>query len=150
VGGTPGKIAAAHKRIQSWVTAPHIHFPGPIPSRQLAAVFQEVDALVSPRLQGINTPMKLYSYLDSGKPVLATRRYTHTQAVNDDAALLVEPNVESMAEGMRMLADNPDMGHKLSTAAKELVQSRYSREVFGARIREIYDLAFNLLDANAR
>jgi hypothetical protein len=29
--------------------------------------------LVSPRIQGENTPKKVYSYLDPGRPVLATR-----------------------------------------------------------------------------
>ena len=47
--------------------------------------------LVSPRLKGLNTPMKIYSYLDSGSAVLATRLRTHTQVLDDRLAYLVDP-----------------------------------------------------------
>ena len=55
--------------------------------------------LVSPRLKGLNTPMKIYSYLDSGSAVLATRLRTHTQVLDDGIAYLVEP--EPVALGRR-------------------------------------------------
>ena len=35
------------------------------------ALFEAADVLVSPRIRGNNTPMKIYSYLESGKAILA-------------------------------------------------------------------------------
>ena len=39
------------------------------------------DVLVSPRSRGTNTPLKIYQYLRSGKPIVATRLLTHTQVL---------------------------------------------------------------------
>ena len=36
------------------------------------------DMLLSPRSKGTHTPLKLYSYLRSGKPILATDILAHT------------------------------------------------------------------------
>ena len=57
----------------------------------------QADVLVSPRTKGANTPMKVYSYLDSGVAVLATRLPTHTQVMNDETALLAEPTPEDFS-----------------------------------------------------
>ena len=51
------------------------------------------DLLVSPRVKGENTPFKVYTFLASGRPLLATRIPTHTQLLDDDLAWLVEPFV---------------------------------------------------------
>ncbi|HNP61960.1 MAG TPA: glycosyltransferase family 4 protein, partial [Nitrospirales bacterium] len=41
----------------------HVHFLGPRPLDQLSVYLSQADILVSPRIKGNNTPMKLYSYL---------------------------------------------------------------------------------------
>ncbi len=46
------------------------------------------DVLVSPRSRGTNTPLKIYQYLRSGKPIVATRLLTHTQVLSDETAIL--------------------------------------------------------------
>ena len=57
--------------------------PSEIPAYLLAC-----DVLVSPRSRGTNTPLKIYQYLRSGKPIVATRLLTHTQVLSDDTAIL--------------------------------------------------------------
>ena len=42
--------------------------------------------LVSPRIRGTNTPLKIYSYLRSGRPIVATNLLTHTQVLTPDVA----------------------------------------------------------------
>ena len=42
------------------------------PRHRCRGLLRQADVLVSPRLKGLNTPMKIYSYLDSGSAVLAT------------------------------------------------------------------------------
>ena len=70
--------------------------PGEIPYYLEAA-----DVLVSPRILGTNIPLKIYSYLKSGIPVVATNRYTHTQSIDHDISLLVEPEPAALATGIR-------------------------------------------------
>ena len=78
---------------QKWYTIPLSIF---VHTAVIAAVviipLLAADVLVSPRLKGLNTPMKIYSYLDSGSAVLATRLRTHTQVLDDGTGPnLLEP-----------------------------------------------------------
>ena len=74
-----------------------VHFLGPRPVQpRCPTSLRQADVLVSPRLKGLNTPMKIYSYLDSGTAVLATRLRTHTQVLDDRTAYLVEPEPEPL------------------------------------------------------
>lgn len=68
------------------------------------------DVLVSPRILGGNTPFKIYTYLASGKPIVATRLETHTQVLSDETAFLVEPSPSALAEGIEAAINNPDEG----------------------------------------
>jgi glycosyltransferase involved in cell wall biosynthesis len=56
--------------------------------------------LISPRITGTTVPLKIYSYLHAGKPIVATNINAHTQVLNDDIALLVDPTKEHFAEGI--------------------------------------------------
>jgi glycosyltransferase involved in cell wall biosynthesis len=94
--------------------------------------------LVSPRASGQNTPMKLYSYLGAGKPVLATRIRSHTQVLSDDDALLVEPEPAAMARGLEMLLESPALRERLGAAARRLAATRYSVAQFRSSVANAY------------
>ncbi|BEQ14375.1 glycosyltransferase family 4 protein [Desulfoferula mesophila] len=114
------------------------HFLGPRPQSQLAYFLEQADILVSPRIQGENTPMKIYSYLDSGRPLVATRLPTHTQVLDDGISLLVEPNAEAMSRGFNQLLEHPEQGQTLALAAKERVDSQYSLEAYRRKLSDFY------------
>jgi len=107
-----------------------VHFPGPRPPQQMAALFTQADVLVSPRIKGRNTPMKLYSYLDAGRPVVATDIESHTQALEPDCAALAAPEPAAFAAALRRLADAPDERARLAANARALVARRYSRAAY--------------------
>jgi glycosyltransferase involved in cell wall biosynthesis len=83
--------------------------------------------------------MKIFSYLDSGKAVLATRLSTHTQVLDDEIAYLVAPTPEDMAEGMAVLMENASLRDKLSLAAKKRVQEEYCFEAFQKKLIRFYN-----------
>ena len=56
-------------------------FAGERPAAEIPAYLLAADVLVSPRSRGTNTPLKIYQYLRSGKPIVATRLLTHTQVL---------------------------------------------------------------------
>src|SRR6185369_17359016 len=56
--------------------------------------------LISPRLDGTTTPLKIYSYLHANKPIVATNIPAHTQVLSPKTAVLVNPNKAAFAEGI--------------------------------------------------
>ena len=64
-------------------------FTGQQPAREIPGFVRPRDVLVSPRIRGTNTPLKIYSYLRSGKPIVATNLLTHTQVLTPEVARLV-------------------------------------------------------------
>ena len=75
--------------------------PGSARPPSCPAFFAVSDVLASPRAKGENTPFKIFTYLASGKPLVATRIATHTQLLDDTTAFLVEPTPEGLASGIR-------------------------------------------------
>jgi len=117
----------------------NVRFLGPWPISRMAELFAVSDVLVSPRTQGNNTPMKIYSYLQSGKPILATDLPTHTQVLSPDVAVLASPTPERFAAGMRELVEHPDQGRAMARRAKALADEQYSWPVFERTVRELYE-----------
>jgi glycosyltransferase involved in cell wall biosynthesis len=114
-------------------------FAGPRPVERLGSYLAQADVLVSPRLLGTNTPMKVYSYLASGRPIVATRLPTHTQVLTDEVACLVEPEPAAFARGLVRLFADPAAGKRLGEAARRLAAREHSPEAYRARLLAFYD-----------
>jgi glycosyltransferase involved in cell wall biosynthesis len=88
----------------------------------------------------MNTPMKIYSYLAAGKPVLATEIASHTQALDSTCAVLVPPDPAAMAAGLKSLAKDRELRRELGSAGRERAEKRYSRESFRKKVLAAYGL----------
>ncbi len=137
-GGEPAQVAAAAARARE-LDAP-IVFAGQQPAREIPAFIEAADILVSPRIAGTNTPLKIYSYLQSGKPIVATDLRTHTQVLDQTTALLVRPEADALAAGLATLLEDPALGRRIAAAAAELSRTRYSREAFLEKTLQAYAL----------
>jgi len=120
--------------------AEKILFTGPRPVSDLNIYLAQADILVSPRIKGFNTPMKIYSYLDSGKPILATRLPTHTQVLDDNIAYLSEPSVNSMATGMVKLLKDKKFCYRLSRQGKQRIKEQYSIKAYEQKLLQFYNI----------
>jgi glycosyltransferase involved in cell wall biosynthesis len=116
-----------------------VRFLGPRPLDRLGAYLRRATVLVSPRIQGENTPMKVYSYLDSGRPVLATRLPTHTQVLTDDIARLADPEPEAMGRALTELLRDAVLRERLARAARDFAQRELTREAFEGKLLRFYD-----------
>ena len=126
----------------------HTRFIGRKPLTQLAYYLEQADILVSPRILGDNTPMKIYSFIDSGKPLLATRLTTHTQVLDDSIALLVSPKPKDMAKGFEYLINNPDFASQLALRAKEKVRNEFSLKAYKKKLVNFYNVIESELGNN--
>lgn len=139
IGGEQADIARYQDLAQELGIQKNVHLLGPRPVKSLSYYLNQADILVSPRIKGKNTPMKIYSYLGSGKAVVATNLETHTQVLDNSLAMLVEPNPNSFAKGLLELCNNTHLRQALGDAGKQLIQENFSLDAFTKRANNLLD-----------
>lgn len=138
IGGASEDVARMRSLVRKLHLEEHVYLLGPRPLAQLSGFLVQADILVSPRLRGSNTPMKVYSYMNSGTAILATRILSHTQVLDDDCAYLVEPDPQALARGLMTLAADEALRARLSVAAGRRARDRYSVEAFREKVSAAY------------
>jgi len=138
VGGEPAQVDAARRQAAAAGASSLMIFTGQQPAREIPAFVQACDILVSPRIRGTNTPLKIYSYLRSGKPIVATNLLTHTQVLSPDVCRLVDVDAGAFAAAVTDLIDRPQERARLAQAAAALAAAKYSRQVYVRRTAEAY------------
>jgi len=138
IGGAEDDVARMRALVRKLHLEERVYLLGPRPLGQLTGFLAQADILVSPRLRGSNTPMKVYSYMNSGTAILATRILSHTQVLDDDSALLVEPNPQALAEGLATLATDGALRQRLGAVARRRAGEKYSMDAFREKVRAAY------------
>jgi glycosyltransferase involved in cell wall biosynthesis len=134
-GGKPDQVERAKGDARSADIEDVTIFAGERPASEIPAYLLAADVLVSPRSKGTNTPLKIYQYLRSGKPIVATRLLTHTQVLSDATAILTGPSAAELADGILAALDDPARGADIGRRARELAETKYSYEAYLDRTR---------------
>jgi len=135
-GGRADQIERARAQARAAGAGDVVVFAGERPAAEIPAYLLAADVLVSPRSRGTNTPLKIYQYLRSGRPIVATRLLTHTQVLGDDTAILTAPTAEAFADGILTALDNRARAEAIGAAARRLAETKYSYEAYLERTRE--------------
>ncbi len=136
VGGTVPDIEKYRNMCSALGITNMVHFMGPKPVKEVGDIVAAADVLVSPRITGVNTPMKIYAYLNSGRPILATDIESHTQVLSAEIAVLEPAVPERFAEGMCRLASDPVLRNKLAEKAAKVAMEKYSDRAFEKTVAE--------------
>ena len=128
VGGEPSQVVRLRERAGQ--VAPNMVFAGQRPPSEIQGFIEAADLLVSPRTRGTNTPLKIYSYLRSGRPIVATNLRTHTQVLDERIARLSPPQAQPFADAVGDLIEQPAERHRLAEAARDLAATRYGRDAY--------------------
>ena len=139
IGGEALDIQKYQKQARDLKIESQVHFLGAKPVEDLEEYLSQADILVSPRIKGKNTPMKIYSYLDSGKPVVATNLPTHTQILDRQVAILADPSPEKFSTGMLRAIENKTLRQKLGKAGKKLIEEKFSYNAFCQKFNDLFD-----------
>jgi glycosyltransferase involved in cell wall biosynthesis len=138
VGGEAGDVERAKLRAAMAGTAERLVFVGKRPPAELPAFLAVADVVVSPRRAGENTPFKIYTYLASGKPLVATRLPTHTQLLDDSLAFLVEPTAEGLAAGIRDALRDPAEAGRRAARGLALIEREYAGGRYAQKVAQAY------------
>jgi glycosyltransferase involved in cell wall biosynthesis len=139
VGGLPEQIDALRDRARRLGVEHAVRLPGRRSPLEMPTYMALADVLLSPRSAGTNTPLKVFTYLEAGKPILATNIHSNTQILTADVALLVNYSADSLARGAIALLSDASLCSRLSQNARQLAK-QYSNETFAAGTAQAYQV----------
>lgn len=139
VGGEPAEVANLRARAEREGLTDLLRAVERRPAEEMPEWMALASVLVSPRSQGENTPLKVYTYMHSGTPIVATRRATHTQVLDDGTAFLCEATPECLAEALARALSEPELARACATRALERVRRDYCFEAFERKLLAAYE-----------
>ncbi|MCI0447330.1 glycosyltransferase family 4 protein [bacterium] len=145
IGGDKNSIEQFRKRSVDLGIEQNVVLKEKVPVEQVNRYLDVAKVLVSPRKSGTNTPLKIYSYLRSGRPIVATNLITHTQVLNPEIAILTEPQPEAFAKGIIEALSNPEMS-RMVERARQIAEEKYSYREYLAKTSNLYAYVSNLKD----
>lgn len=135
-GGHPDQVDRARREADAAGVASATVFVGERPAEEIPAYLEAADVLVSPRSRGKNTPLKIYQYLRSGRPIVATNLLTHTQVLDGSVAELTDPTGEAFGAGILRVIGDRTYADALGRAARELADTKYTYAAYVERTQE--------------
>jgi glycosyltransferase involved in cell wall biosynthesis len=138
IGGTPTEIQTRTAQLRRQHAEAAVIWAGHIAPDILPNYLAAADILLSPRLTGVNTPLKLLDYLKAGRAIVATDTPANRLILNDTTACLTQPDPDSFAKDITQLAASPERRQKLATQGAALIHSLYNFEEFKTRLSNCY------------
>jgi glycosyltransferase involved in cell wall biosynthesis len=137
MGGRKEQVDDLRSEVAALGLADVVRLVGTLPSPLVPACLMAADVLVSPRERGRNTPLKIFSYLRSGRPIVATDIASHTQVLDEWSSVLVPPSAQGLALGIRSLLDDGPTRHQATEGALAL-QTHYGVERYVSEVARAY------------
>lgn len=138
-GGAKRDIAKYEAKARRLGVEHKTHFLGPWPVAELGGLLGAADILVAPRVKGVNTPMKIFPYLHSGRAVLVTDLITHNQLLSDEVAYLAEAEPRPFGAALAELARDGELRDRLGRAGRRFVERDHVFEAHQRRVDRLYD-----------
>ncbi len=139
VGGTENQVKEYRALAESLGIEDSLRFTGRVPQKNAKEFTQAGDILLSPRSDGTNTPLKIYEQLASGKPLVATKIFSHTQVLTDEVAFLVDPTPIDMARGILLAINDKKEAKNKALNAMKLYEEEYSRSVYTSKLKKLLE-----------
>lgn len=138
IGGTDEEIAVRREWLRARGVERAVLFPGKIPPDDLPAFLAASEMLLSPRISGVNTPLKLLDYLKAGRAIVATDTEANRLILNRDNALLVPASAQGIAYGVLQLARDAEQRTALGESGGRLIREQYNFREFKKRLDYCY------------
>jgi hypothetical protein len=98
--------------------------------------------LVLARKRGKNVPLKIFDYLKSEKPIVATDIPAHRALLYEKTAIMVEPNPEGLSGGILLALKDTDSSKKVEStlvASDSTNEIKSLRETIAEAYRQVLD-----------
>jgi glycosyltransferase involved in cell wall biosynthesis len=129
VGGTPDQVEKYRQLSKSCGIDDRVVLTGQVTPEKARRLNKASNLLVSPRIKGTNTPLKVYEQIASNIPIVATNIHSHTQVLDENVAILVDPNPDALSQGIVRGLQHPE-SRRVAVNAKRLYNDKYSRPIY--------------------
>ncbi len=138
-GGDAADIKKYEQLAHDLGVANRVILRGHMPQTELAKYQRAADVLVmpfpdTPHYRNHMSPVKMFEYMASGRPIVSTDLPTIREVLNDENAIIVRPgDPEALARGISSIFSDPARGQRLAVRARIDVE----RYTWRARARGI-------------
>ena len=146
IGGSPENIAIRQRWLADRSLTDAVIFMGSIAPDTLPNYLSASDVLLSPRLMGVNTPLKVLDYLKSGRAIMATDTEANRLILSPSTACLAAPERDAFADGLCRLIADADLREQLGRAGRRLIDETYNFTQFKRRLEDCYRGGLPTLD----
>jgi glycosyltransferase involved in cell wall biosynthesis len=136
VGGTRDQVKYFTAMADRLGISEQVLLLGNVPHEQAVRYQQSASILISPRIEGSNTPLKIYHQIASGIPLVATDIEAHRQVLDETVAFLAPPDPRTLAQAIvNALTCNEDAARR-ATEAQRLYSRKYSRASYTEKVSQ--------------
>ncbi len=139
IGGYNQQVEKMKKYAEELGISHLVLFTGMLDPNYVKKTLKRIDILTSPRDSGTNTPLKIYEYIASGIPIVATNIYSHTQLLNSDIAFLANPDHIDFARAILECIQNDRVAQEKALNAKNLYAEKYGTEKYKQKLQKVIE-----------
>lgn len=137
VGGEQGEIRRLQKKAARLGVTDKVILKERVAPQEIPAYLRIADIVTSPRARGINVPFKLYSLMESGKPILAPHSLLYNSFLDDTNALLTDATPRAFAAATIKLLKDAGLRQKLAKTALEKSRKEYAVESYKRKMEAV-------------
>lgn len=144
IGGQPKEIELRRAGLAEAGCLESVSFLGFIDPDRLPSYLASFDILLSPRISGMNTPLKLLDYLKARVPIVATDCEANRLILDKATAELTPLTPEGFAAGILRLCRDRARREELVGAGQGILRERHSFPVFKDALRKCYEYVLSV------
>ncbi len=138
IGGSANEIVERKAALSKKGVEEKVSFLGKVAPDLLPNYLAASDILLSPRISGVNTPLKILDYMKVGRAIVATDVESNRLLVDEKTAVLAAPNPVAFAKGITSLAKDQSQRDAMGKAGRHLYETRYNFQQYRQRLADCY------------
>lgn len=141
IGGSVREIEERRAALRDAGCDDAVVFTGKVPPDELPHVLAAADVLLSPRLCGVNTPLKILDYMKAGRAIVATDTPANRLLLDETRAFMAEAQPAAYARAIADACADDAKRDAMAAQGLELVNTTYSFAAFKSGLLNCYEAA---------
>ena len=138
IGGTDEQISQRKDLLSQQGVAESVTFLGKISPDILPNYLSASDILLSPRISGVNTPLKVLDYMKAGRAIAATDIPSNRLLLDESTAVLAAPEPAPFGQAISDLVGDAEKRTHMGVASRQLHETTYNFREYCRLLSECY------------